>query len=133
LYYNELKTAALESYQEQLEQSKTIRTQIDSILKDQKGNTLPKLDNNAINFSGSQDLNELLSRKQALLTNELSIRNRLSSNDEVLKIIDSSFGVFSEERNQSYFIIPSIILGIYFLFFFFRYLSRRILSFVGKD
>jgi hypothetical protein len=133
LYYNELKTAALESYKEQLEQSKTIRTQIDSILKDQKGNTLPKLDNNAINFSGSQDLNELLSRKQALLTNELSIRNRLSSNDEVLKIIDSSFGVFSEERNQSYFIIPSIILGIYFLFFFFRYLSRRILSFVGKD
>jgi hypothetical protein len=133
LYYNELKTATLESYKEQLEQSKTIRTQIDSILKDQKGNTLPKLDNNAINFSGSQDLNDLLSKKQGLLTNELSIRNRLSSNDEVLKIIDSSFGVFSEERNQSYFIIPSIFLGIYFLFFFFRYLSRRILSFVGKD
>jgi len=78
-------------------------------------------------------LNDLLSKKQGLLTNELSIRNRLSSNDEVLKIIDSSFGVFSEERNQSYFIIPSIFLGIYFLFFFFRYLSRRILSFVGKD
>jgi hypothetical protein len=133
LYYNELKTAALESYKEQLEQSKTIRSQIYSILKDQKGNTFPKLDNNAINFSGSQDLNELLSRKQALLTNELSIRNRLSSNDEVLKIIDSSFGVFSEERSQFYFIIPSIFLGIYFLFFFFRYLSRRILSFVGKD
>jgi hypothetical protein len=133
LYYNELKTATLESYKEQLEQSKTIRSQIDSILKDQKGNTFPKLDNNAINFSGSQDLNELLSRKQGLLTNDLSLRNRLSSNDEVLKIIDSSFGVFSEERNQSYLIIPSIFLGIYFLFFFFRYLSRRILSFVGKD
>ena len=132
-YYNELKTATLESYKEQLEQSKTIRTQIDSILKDQKGNTLPKLDNNAINFSGSQDLNDLLSRKQRLLIDDLSLKNRLSSNDEVLKIIDSSFGVFSKERNQSYLIIPSIFLGIYFLFFFFRYLSRRILSFVGKD
>ena len=131
-YYNELKTATLESYKEQLEQSKTIRTQIDSILKDQKGNTLPKLDNNAINFSGSQDLNDLLSRKQRLLIDDLSLKNRLSSNDEVLKIIDSSFGVFSKERNQSYLIIPSILLGIYFLFFFFRYLSIRILSFVGK-
>ena len=60
LYYNELKTATLESYNQQLEQNKTIRIQIDSILKDQKGNLLPKLDNNAINFSGSQDLKELL-------------------------------------------------------------------------
>ncbi len=132
-YYNELKTATLESYKEQLQQNKAIRIQIDSILKDQKGNTLPKLDNNAINFSGSQDLNKLLIQKQELLLNDLTLRNRLSSNDEVLKIIDSSFGVFSEERNQSYLIIPSIFLGIYFLFFFFRYLSRRILSFVGKD
>ncbi|PKG44219.1 hypothetical protein [Psychroflexus sp. MES1-P1E] len=132
-YYNELKTATLESYKERLQQNKAIRTQIDSILKDQKENTLPKLDNNAINFSGSQDLKELLNQKQELLLNDLSLRNRMSSNDEVLKIIDSSFGVFSEERNQSYLIIPSIFLGIYFLFFFFRYLSRRILSFVGKD
>jgi hypothetical protein len=132
-YYDELKTASLESYKEQLQQNKAIRTQIDSILKYQKGNTLPKLDNNVINFSGSQDLRELLIQKQRLLLNDLSLRNLLSSDDEVLKIIDSSFGVFSEERNQSYLIIPSIFLGIYFLFFFFRYLSRRILSFVGKD
>jgi hypothetical protein len=132
-YYNELKLSTLESYKDQLEQNKTIRIQIDSIVKNQKGNTLPKLDNNAINFSGSQDLNELLNQKQELLVKDLTLRNRLSSDNQVLKIIDSSFGVFSQERNQSYFIIPSIFLGIYFLFFFFRYLSRRILSFVGKD
>ena len=131
-YYNELKIKTLESYKDQLEQNKTIRIQIDSIVKNQKGNTLPKLDNNAINFSGSQDLNELLNQKQELLVKDLTLRNRLSSDNQVLKIIDSSFGVFSQERNQSYFIIPSIFLGIYSLFFFFKYLSGKISRFVAK-
>ena len=131
-YYNELKTATLESYKEQLEQSKTIRTQIDSILKDQKGNTLPKLDNNAINFSGSQDVNELLSRKQGLLINDLSLRNRLSSNDEVLKIIDSSFGVYNYERTTYFFGIPILILGTYCFYFFISFISKRAKRFVNE-
>jgi hypothetical protein len=129
-YYNELKTTTLESYKEQLEQSKTIRTQIDSILKDQKGNTLPNLDNNAINFSGSQDLNELLSRKQELLINDLEVRNSLSSEDEVLKIIDSSFGIYDEERTRSYTILPIIFVGVYCLVFFIIYLNKRVKRFI---
>jgi hypothetical protein len=129
-YYNELKTATLESYKEQLEQNKSIRTQIDSILKDQKGNTLPKLDNNAINFSGSQDLNELLSKKQGLLINDLSLRNRLSSNDEVLKIIDSSFGIYSEEQNSRNFIFPLSFFFIYCGVFFVKFLIKKTKRFV---
>jgi hypothetical protein len=132
-YYNELKTATLESYKEQLEQSKSIRAQIDSILKNQKGNTFPKLDNNGINFSGSQDLNELLSRKQRLLIDDLSLKNRLSSNDEILKIIDSSFGVYDVERTNSFLKIPIGLVGLYCLLFFFIYLKRSLASFIAKD
>ena len=129
-YYNELKTKTLESYKEQLEQSKTIRTQIDSILKDQKGNTLPKLDNNAINFSGSQDLDELLSRKQELLIKDLEVRNLLSSSDEVLKIIDSSFGIYDKEITSSHIFLSIIFVGVYCTVFFMIYLNKRVKRFI---
>jgi hypothetical protein len=130
LYYNELKTTTLRSYKDQLEQNKTIRIQIDDILKDHKGNTLPRLDNNAINFSGSQDLKELLSRKKELLLNDLSLKNRLSSNDEVLKIIDSSFGVYDTERTINFLIIPILLVGLYCFIFFVRYLAKRATRFI---
>jgi hypothetical protein len=130
LYYNELKTTTLKSYKDQLEQNKTIRIQIDDILKDHKGNTLPRLDNNAINFSGSQDLKELLSRKKELLLNDLSLKNRLSSNDEVLKIIDSSFGVYDTERTINFLIIPILLVGLYCFIFFVRYLAKRATRFI---
>jgi hypothetical protein len=133
LYYNELKTATLESYKDQLQQNKAIRTQIDSILKDQKGNLFPKLDNNVINFSGSQDLKELLIQKQELLLNDLSLRNRLSLNGEVLKIIDSSFGIYDAERTRSFLKIPVGLVGLYCLVFFFMYLKRSVDNFVKKD
>jgi hypothetical protein len=130
LYYNELKTTTLKSYKDQLEQNKIIRIQIDDILKDHKGNTLPRLDNNAINFSGSQDLKELLSRKKELLLNDLSLKNRLSSNDEVLKIIDSSFGVYDTERTINFLIIPILLVGLYCFIFFVRYLAKRATRFI---
>lgn len=126
-YYNDLKQTALVSYKEQLEQNKVIRTQIDSIIKDQKVNTtLPKVDNTGISFSGSQNLRELLSQKTSLLDSDLSLRNRLTSYDEVLKTIDSSFGVLSEERNQTYVIIPILLFSLYSLIFLFKYLKTRI-------
>jgi hypothetical protein len=131
-YYNELKQTALESYKEQLDQNKVIRRQIDSILADPSASVkMPKLDNNAISFTGSQDLRELLTQKKELLNNDLTLRNQLSTNNEVLKTIDSSFGVFSKDRNRSPFIIPFSLIGIYILFFFFRYLRGRISSVVN--
>ena len=132
-YFDELRKTALESYKERLDENKRIRAQIDSIIREQNGSTLPKLNNNAISFTGSQDLRELLSQKKGLLDNDLALRNQLSTNNEVLKTIDSSFGVLSEDRNRSPFIIPLTLVGIYILFFFFRYLKKKIQLFINKN
>lgn len=133
-YYNNLKQITLESYKEQLYENKAIRTQIDSIVQEQKSSgTSPKLDNSGVTFTVSQDLNELLVQKKELLSNDLFLRNRISSEDEVLKIIDSSFGVLSKKHNISLFVIPISLLILYSFFFFFKYLSRNISRFVKKD
>ncbi|MFD0931992.1 hypothetical protein ACFQ0R_05190 [Psychroflexus salinarum] len=133
-YYNNLKQITLESYKEQLYENKAIRTQIDSIVQEQKSSgTSPKLDNSGVTFTVSQDLNELLVQKKELLSNDLFLRNRISSEDEVLKIIDSSFRVLSKKHNISLFVIPISLLILYSFFFFFKYLSRNISRFVKKD
>ncbi|MBZ9777942.1 hypothetical protein LB452_03310 [Psychroflexus sp. CAK8W] len=133
-YYNDLKQLALNSYEEQLKQNKSIRSQIDSIIKDQKDiGVFPKTNDNAINFTGSQNLRELLSQKQELLDNDLRLKNNLSTNDQVLKIVDSNFGVLSEEDNRSNLIIPASLLFIYTLFFFFRFLKINILKVIKES
>lgn len=130
-YYEELKQTALVSYKEKLEQNKTIRTQIDSIIKDQKGNNIsPKLDKNGINFTGSQNLPELLAQKQGLLNNDLTLRNQLSSENEILKTIDSSFGVYDKEKTPSYIKVPLLLVGLYLLIFLMRFVSKRIMKFL---
>jgi predicted transcriptional regulator len=125
-YFNELKETALKSYKVRLAENKVIRAQIDSIIREQKDNAVPKLDNNAISFTGSQDLQELLSQKKDLLDDDLTLRNQLSTNSEILKTIDSTFGVLSKDRNLSPITIPLSIVGIYILFFFFKYSKKRV-------
>lgn len=130
-YYNDLKQITLENYKEQLDQNKTIRTQIDSILKDQKGNNIsPKLNNNGINFTGSQNLRDLLVQKQGLLSDDLTLRNQLSSENEILKTIDSSFGVYDKEKTPSYIKVPLLLVGLYLLIFLMRFVSKRIMKFL---
>lgn len=130
-YYNSLKGIALENYKEQLEQNKAIRTQIDSIIKDQRENgMMPKLNNNAISFEGSQNLNELLNQKKELLSNDLFLRNQLSSEDEVLKTIDSSFGVLSEEKNIPFYIVSLLFVLVYCLYYLIKFIHNKITEFV---
>jgi hypothetical protein len=133
-FYNEMRDLTIESLQEQLVENKKIRTQIDSIIKEQKGAlNFSTADNNSINFSGSQDLQELLNQKRVLLSSDLKIKEQLSSEDEILKIVDASFGVFSKERNKNYLLIPLFLIGAYSLFFFLKYLKTTISRFVKQD
>jgi len=132
-FYNEMKVSTLENLQEQLDENKRIRSQIDSIIRDQKGIpgfTTP--DNNSINFSGSQNLQALLNQKKELLENDLEIKEQLSSEDEVLKIVDSSFGVYDKDKTSSYLFIPIAFLSFYCLIFLFSYLTRSIISFIER-
>lgn len=133
-FYNEMRDLTIESLQEQLVENKKIRKQIDSIIKEQKGAlNFSTADNNSINFSGSQDLQELLNQKRVLLSSDLKIKEQLSSEDEILKIVDSSFGVLSKERNINYLLIPLFLIGAYSLFFFLKYLKTTISRFVKQD
>jgi hypothetical protein len=130
-YYNELKVSTLENLGEQLIENKRIRQQIDSIVKENKTNIgFSNDEKNSINFSGSQNLKELLDQKRILLRNDIQIQEQLTSEDEVLKIIDSSFGIYDEERTRSYTILPIIFVGIYCLVFFIIYLNKRIKRFI---
>lgn len=133
-FYDNLKQIALESYEEQLDQNQAIRIQIDSIIKDQRGNSgmLPKSDNNSISFKGSENFNDILRLKRELLYTDLNLRNMVSSNNEVLKIIDSSFGVLDKERTKYFFFIPLTFILIYCLVFFITFLSNRIIRFVNE-
>lgn len=129
-YYNEIKRIALDSYKQQLIQNEIIRSQIDSIVISQKNSqALPQFDNNSINFTGSQDIKELLSQKKGLLDDDKKLKNKISTNDEVIKTINSSYGILSEEYNSNYFAITYIIVGAYCLFFFFKFLNKNISRF----
>jgi len=133
-YYNELKVSTLENLGEQLIENKRIRQQIDSIVKENKTNIgFSNDEKNSINFSGSQNLRELLDQKRVLLRNDIQIQEQLSSEDEVLKIIDSSFGIYDAERTSSFLKIPIGLVGLYCLVFFFMYLKRSVDNFVKKD
>ncbi|NEV94498.1 hypothetical protein G3567_10125 [Psychroflexus sp. YR1-1] len=128
-FFEELKQTALSSYREQLEQNKTIRAQIDSIIKDQRENgMMPNLNDKAVSFTVSQDFKELLTQKQGLLNNDFILRNQLSSEDAIFKTIDASFGVLSEEKNLNYFVIPLSLVAAYCLFFFALYLRNTVQS-----
>ena len=130
-YYNELKVSTLENLGEQLIENKRIRQQIDSIVKENKTNIgFSNDEKNSINFSGSQNLRELLDQKRVLLRNDIQIQEQLTSEDEVLKIIDSSFGIYDEERTSSFLKIPVGLVGLYCLFFFLKFIARRALKIV---
>jgi hypothetical protein len=133
-YYNELKVSTLENLGEQLIENKRIRQQIDSIVKENKTNIgFSNDEKNSINFSGSQNLKELLDQKRILLRYDIQIQEQLTSEDEVLKIIDSSFGIYDAERTSSFLKIPVGLVGLYCLVFFFMYLKRSVDNFVKKD
>jgi hypothetical protein len=119
-FYNEMRDLTIESLQEQLVEKKGALN-------------FSTADNNSINFSGSQDLQELLNQKRVLLSSDLKIKEQLSSEDEILKIVDASFGVFSKERNINYLLIPLFLIGAYSLFFFLKYLKTTISRFVKQD
>lgn len=130
-FYNELKRSTLENLKLQLAENQLIRMQIDSIVKEQKGNKgFSNDDKNSIIFSGSQNLQELLNQKRVLLSSDLDISEQMTSKAEVLKIIDSSFGVLSKERNLNYFVIPVSLVVLYCLFFFAVYIRNRVQSFL---
>jgi hypothetical protein len=130
-HYNELKDIALESYREQLEANKIIKSQIDSILKDhQENNILPKFDNNVVNFKGSQDLNELLTQKRSLLNDNFSLKTLLVNDKVVFKIIDSSFAIYSSEQNDKNPIYSFLLFLMYCGFFLLKFLSRKLINFV---
>lgn len=131
-FFNELKQTALSSYKEQLEQNKVIRDQIDSIIKDQREHgMMPNLNDKTVSFTGSQDLKELLSQKQGLLYNDFTLRNQLSSEDAILKTIDSSFGVSHENQIKEPYIISLILIGLYIIIFFIRFISKSTLKFIN--
>ncbi|WP_019037494.1 hypothetical protein [Psychroflexus tropicus] len=130
-YYTDLKTTTLENYKEQLIQNKEIRSQIDSIIKGRNEiGIMPNLNDNAVSFTGSQNFRELLSQKKNLLYDDLSLRNKLSSENEVLKVIDSSYGMLSEDRNSSSILFPVALLGLYLFIYFIIFLSQAVLRFV---
>lgn len=131
-FYEKKKDLTLQNLQEQLLENKTIRSQIDSIIKEQKGTLdFSTADNNSINFSGSQNLQGLLNLKRVLLETDLELIEKITTEDEVLKIVDTTFGVYDDEKNISYLVIPQILIGLYCLVFLLVYLKKKILNFVN--
>ncbi|MBZ9652267.1 GumC domain-containing protein [Psychroflexus montanilacus] len=131
-FYEKKKNLTLENLQEQLLENKTIRSQIDSIIKEQKGTLdFSTADNNSINFSGSQNLQGLLNLKRLSLETDLELIEKIATEDEVLKIVDTTFGVYDDEKNISYLVIPQILIGLYCLVFLLVYLKKKILNFVN--
>jgi len=132
-FFIELKNSALENLKEQLRENKIIRSQIDEIIEEHKGDlSFSSTDNNSINFSGSQNLLGLLNQKRILLRDDLAIKSQLSSEDDVLKIVDSSFEVFDKKSTPSYLVFPFAFVGLYCLIFFFKFLRRNTQKFLKE-
>jgi len=130
-FYIELKNSTIENLNEQLRENKLIRSQIDSIIIEQKGIFgYSSANKNSISFTGSQDLKALLDQKKNLLKDDLEIKRQLSSEDDVLKIISFSYGIYDKEKSSSYLIFPIAFIGFYCLFFFFMYLRKSTLQFI---
>ena len=131
-HFTELKFAALQSYKEQLEENMDINSQIDSIIKNRKNDngTLPRLDNNIISFTGSQNLNQLLKQKQSLLNDNFRLRTLIINNQQLLKIVDSSFAIYSEEKNSINYILSFLLFFAYCIIYFLKFVYNRMIRFI---
>lgn len=131
-FYNELKKNLIENLHSQLLENKKIRAQIDSIVKEQNATFgFTPDENNSVNFSGSQDFRGLLNQKSNLLSIDLEIKDRIKSEDKVIKIVDTSFSVLSEELNFSKFLIPFVLVFVYCMFYFLKYISRKTINYIS--
>lgn len=125
-FYIKLKNNALQNIDEQLIENKKIRAQIDSIID----NELNQIDfsskkDNTISLSASQDFKGLLNQKKSLLYEDLKLQNQITEKDQILKIVDVSYAVKSEEYNISKFLIPSLSIFFYCIFFLFNFLKTK--------
>lgn len=120
LIYNKLK--------EQLEENKLMMRQIDSVIAFVQKNPSPQLTSNGLSFSGSQEVSGLLDRKRTLSIYDLELLERLSSEEDVIALVDKTTGIMDRSYNFSFKIVPFLFVGIYCFIFLFIYLRRKVIT-----
>lgn len=132
-YYENLKELLFTDLQKQLKENEQMRQQIDSIVENSQSENLPKITTSEISFNGAQSLHELLIHKKRLLADDVKVLKSIATEDEVLKIIDASYQISDKEYNRSYKLLAVVLVLLYCLIFFFRYLSRKALEFTQNN
>lgn len=132
-YYDGQRQLTIDNFYKQLEENELMRQQIDSIVKKSQSMNSPKITTSEISFTSAQNLQELLNFKKRLLDYDNNIMHRMSTDDEVLKVIDASYQISDKEYNRSYKLLAVVLVLLYCLIFFFRYLSRKALKFTQNN
>ncbi|WP_127846046.1 hypothetical protein [Psychroflexus aestuariivivens] len=132
-YYENLKELLFADLQKQLKENAQMRQQIDSIVENSQSENSPKITTSEISFNGAQSLHELLIHKKRLLADDVKVLKSIATEDEVLKIIDASYQISDKEYNRSYKLLSVVLVLLYCLIFFFRYLSRKALKFTRNN
>ncbi|MFN2260575.1 MAG: hypothetical protein ABR595_00725 [Psychroflexus sp.] len=132
-FYERQKEFIITDLQNQLKENAFMRQQVDSIVAKSQSENSPNITTSEISFSGSQSLHELLVQKKRLLINDAEIKETLTTEDEVINIIDASFKISDKEYNRSYKLLAVVLVLLYCLIFFFRYLSKQALRFTKSN
>lgn len=112
--------------QEQLEENKLMRRQIDSVIAFVQEKPSPQLSNQGLSFSGSQEVSELIDKKRLISNYDFVLLERLATEEDVIALIDKTTAIMDRSYNFSFRIIPFLFVGLYCLIFLFLYLRRKL-------
>lgn len=139
-YFKEVASLELQQTKENLERNKKSLQFIDNYLNNLEKTPLKAENENVIISSGQEKLPmvsvaSLLQKKELLIELINDQEHDLVFNKEIYSIVD--YGDIISKRKELYnrmlLTIPMFLIGLVSLFYFFKYMSRSINSFVKED
>jgi hypothetical protein len=127
-FYENQKNLVIQQVKKELEENKFILKQIDTVITSVQSNPTPSVSSQGISFTGSQEVFELLNRKQIIFNNNILLLEKIALEDEVIKLIDYNTAMLDRSYNFSYRIVPVLFVLGYCLIFFLLYLRRKLKS-----
>jgi hypothetical protein len=127
-HFKSIKKVVVKNLDLQVKQSNKIIQQIDSILASSNSNKGLKYQENQLSFNDNTGLNELIKMKRDLLFKEGMLRESIIEKSQIINLVDSDYKILDKEKlikKSKIKLFPLILLMLYSLIFFIRYLSKK--------
>lgn len=127
-YFDEMKTVFLDNLKFQLEESKAIIKQIDSIIANTKQKTSVVTESSGFTFTDNSGLNDLLGKKKVLIDQKRDIEKNMVNQSETIRVIDANYKVLDTEeflKKDKKKLFPLLFVILYSVIFLIRFISIK--------